>query len=149
MRKFTLFLSLFFAMAMTAMAQSYTEVNYNVELSTADAPKYYKIGSYDRGGFLTTVGDGQAVQHIAESDASYWYFTKANDNGGVYFHNYTTTQCLGANKSMSDEAAVWYILPNGVNEEGLSISSTNPISSASCIDANNYNTGDIISSTTS
>ena len=108
-------------------------------LSTDAKRYYYRIASYNRGGYLTSVGDG--IEHVAESMASYWYFTKANENGGIYFHNYTTEQTLGADKTMSDTPGVWYVLPNGVNEEGLSISSTNPISDMSCIDANNYNTG--------
>ena len=110
-------------------------------LSTDAKRYYYRIASYNRGGYLTSIGDGNGVEHVAESMASYWYFTKANENGGIYFHNYTTEQTLGADKTMSDTPGVWYVLPNGVNEEGLSISSTNPISDMSCIDANNYNTG--------
>ena len=110
-------------------------------LSTDAKRYYYRIASYNRGGYLTSVGDGNGVEHVAESMASYWYFTKANENGGIYFHNYTTEQTLGADRTMSDTPGVWYVLPNGVNEEGLSISSTNPISDMSCIDANNYNTG--------
>ena len=111
------------------------------KLSNDETRYYYKIASYNRGGYLSSVGDGAGVQHVAETMASYWYFTKADENGGVYFHNYTSEQTLGADRAMSDTPAIWYVLANGVNEEGHAISSTNPISSSSCIDANNYNTG--------
>lgn len=112
-----------------------------VKISTADEIYYYRIDSYNRGGCLTNMGDGAAVQHVTATDGSYWYFTKANDNGGVYFNNFTSEQCLGDGYKMSDTPAVWYVLENGVNENGYSISSTNPISSSSCIDANNWSSG--------
>ena len=109
--------------------------------TTVASAQTYLIKSFNRGGYLTSMGDNQAIQHADEAEGSYWYFTEADDNGGVYFCNKATSQYLGADLTMSDTPAVWYILPNGVNEEGISISKTNPISYKSCIDANNYNTG--------
>ena len=109
--------------------------------TTVASAQTYLIKSFNRGGYLTSMGDNQAIQHADEAEGSYWYFTEADDNGGVYFCNKATSQYLGADLTMSDTPAVWYILPNGVNEEGISISKTNPISSKSCIDANNYDTG--------
>lgn len=117
------------------------EPTYLVNISTEENRKYYKIGSYNRGGFLSSVGDGAAVEHVAETDASYWYFIEAPaKDGGVYFRNYTTEQYLGSDMKMSATPAVWYILENGVNNEGYSICKTNAIGGG-CIDANNYNTG--------
>ena len=117
------------------------EPTYLVNISTEENRKYYKIGSYNRGGFLSSVGDGAAVEHVDETDASYWYFIEAPaKDGGVYFRNYTTEQYLGSDMKMSAEPAVWYILENGVNNEGYSICKTNAIGGG-CIDANNYNTG--------
>lgn len=117
------------------------EPAYLVNISTEENRKYYKIGSYNRGGFLSTVGDGAAVEHVAETTASYWYFIEAPaKDGGVYFRNYTTKQYLGSDMKMSATPAVWYILENGVNDAGYSICKTNAIGGG-CIDANNYNTG--------
>ena len=108
------------------------------ERSTAEAPKYYTIASYNRGGVLTDV-DG-TVKHIDVNENSYWYFVKADANGGVHVCN-LNGKYLTADKGAGDTPAVWYILPNGVNEEGMVISKTNPISDKSCIDANSYDAG--------
>lgn len=116
------------------------EPTYLVNISTEENRKYYKIGSYNRGGYLSTVGDGAAVQHVAETNASYWYFIAAGNDGGVYFRNYATEQYLGADMTMSATPAVWYIIENGVNTEGYSISKASTVGSG-CIDANSYNTG--------
>ena len=106
--------------------------------STADAPKYYTVASYNRGGVLTDA-DGN-LQHVATNDNSYWYFTKADDNGGVHFCN-LNGKYLQSNLTVGNTADVWYVLANGVNELGVSISKTNPISGGSCIDAHNYDAG--------
>lgn len=106
--------------------------------STKEAPKYYTIGSYNRGGVLTDV-DG-VPNHIAVNENSYWYFTKADDNGGLHFCN-LNGKYLTSEGSISETPAVWYVLSNGVNEYGVSISKTNPISLESCLDAKNTGTG--------
>lgn len=115
-----------------------------VETSTEAAPKYYLLGSYNRGGYLTNAGVNQTLSHVDIVDASYWYFEKANDNGGVYIVNKVKDNgnkvYAGHNRKSSTTPEVWYILENGVNKSGVSISTTNPISSSSCIDANNHNT---------
>ena len=117
----------------------------SIEVSTAENPQWYTIGSYNRGGYLTNVGIGNGVQHVGLTSGSLWYFEKANDNGGVYIVNNLkdgdSKVYLDSNLKVSGTPAVWYILSNGVNENGLSISKTNPISNYSCIDANNHNTG--------
>lgn len=117
----------------------------NVVTSTDANPKYYVIASYNRGGYLTNAGVGSGLTHVALSDAGYWYFEKANDNGGVYIVNKVkdgeSKVYVGSDKKASTTSAVWYVLENGVNKKGFSISSTNPISGSSCIDANNNNTG--------
>ena len=125
--------------AVTTWAQT------SYETSTAENAKWYTIGSYNRGGYLTNVGVGSGVEHVAIADGSLWYFETADENGGVYFVNAVKDNgenvYLGSDLKASKTPAVWYILPNGVNEEGLSISKTNPISPNSCVDANNHNTG--------
>lgn len=110
------------------------------EVSTEAAPRYYTIGSYDRGGFLTNMGSGKGVEHVTATTNSLWYFTKANDNGGVYICN-KNGGYLDANKQVSENKAVWYVLSNGVNLQGAVISSAKPISGNCCIDAKNNNTG--------
>ena len=126
--------ALFLCVGMTVKAQTFPET------STAEAPKYYTIASFNRGGYLTNVGEGKSVEHVATTKGSIWYFTKADENGGLHFCNYEGGY-LAADKTISETAGTWYVLANGVNTEGVSISSTNPISDGSCIDANNYNTG--------
>ncbi len=116
-----------------------------IDTSTADAPKYYVIASYSRGGVLTNAGVNQALTRTDLADAGYWYFEKANDEGGVHIVNKVkdgeNKVYVGSELKASTTAAVWYILPNGVNNAGLSISKTAAISNYSCIDANNYDTG--------
>ena len=132
-KNFTFLLTaLFLCVGMTMKAQTFPET------STAEAPKYYTIASYNRGGVLTDVGG--ALQHVAVAGGSYWYFTKANDNGGVYFCN-SNGRYLTANQTVGDTPGVWYVLANGVNTEGVSISKTNPISNGSCLDASNAGAG--------
>ena len=125
--------------AVTTWAQT------SFEVSTAENPQWYTIGSYNRGGYLTNVGIGNGFQHVELTSGSLWYFEKANDDGGVYIVNYLkdgdSEVYLGSDLKASKTKAVWYILSNGVNELGLSISKTNPISNYNCIDANNNNTG--------
>ena len=134
MKKCLIFLVSLFLMIGTMWAQTFPET------STADAPKYYTIASYNRGGYLTNVGEGRGVEHIDVTKGSLWYFTQADENGGVHFCNYAGGY-LAEDKTVSETAGVWYVLSNGVNTNGVSISSTNPISDRSCIDANNYNSG--------
>ena len=140
MKRFTLILSLLVAMVTTAIAQQ------SITVSTEADPVYYVIASYNRGGYLTNAGVGSSVEHIALAEGSYWYFESAGDDGSVYFVNKLkdgdSKIYLGSDKKASTTAAKWYILPNNnVNKKGMSISSTNPISSKSCIDANNYDSG--------
>ena len=110
------------------------------EASSAESPKYYTIASYNRGGYLTNVGEGKSVEHVGLTVGSFWYFTKANDNGGFNFCN-LAGGFLAADKTVSETAGVWYVLANGVNDKGVALSSANPISGNCCIDANNTNTG--------
>ena len=113
-----------------------------VETSTAENPKYYVIASYDRGGYLTLpdVNAGTAAKHDDLADGSYWYFETA-ENGAVYFVNKQKKDgakvYLGSNRTASPTASAWYVLENGLNDEGFSISSTAQIADRSCLDAGN------------
>ena len=137
MRKIYLFM-LTLLCAMGAWAQ-------NVVTSTEDDPKYYVIASYNRGGYLTNAGVGKGLTHVALSDAGYWYFEEADDNGGVYIVNKVkdgeNKVYVGSENKASTTSKVWYVLENGVNRKGFSISSTKPISNGSCIDASNAGNG--------
>lgn len=137
-KKFTMLFAALLACVGVAKAQF-------VETSTAEAPKYYVIASYNRGGFLTNAGVGNGLTHVDLTDAGYWYFEKANEDGGVYIVNKTLSEgnkvYVGSDCKASTTAAVWYVKENGVNKKGLSISKTATISNYSCIDANNNNTG--------
>lgn len=139
---FSLFMMLLLTMvAQTAFAQLVPELT-----TDANNPKLYTIASYSRGGYLASNGAGSGVTHVDLCGGSYWYFTASPDNttgtvaGGVIAHNVDGTSLTTAWKTDTTGGVV-FILPNGVNENGLSISKTNPISNSSCADANNYNTG--------
>lgn len=117
------------------------------ELTTdVNNPKYYSIRSYDRGGYLTSNGAGQGMTHVDFAAGSSWYFTAISGNnsgsviGGVIAHCSDGTQ-MKQNWQTAATGETLYILPNGVNTNGLSISKTLPISGSSCCDANNNNTG--------
>ena len=140
MKKFTLLFALLLSCVGAVKAQTVPRLTTN-----ENAPVLYTIASYDREGFLT-YSDG--LYHIDKTVSSYWYFTAASGNSagtaaaGVIMHNVGTGQCLTTGMSMDANGGTWYILPNGVNTEGLSISTASSISNANnCIDANNTNTG--------
>ena len=109
-------------------------------------PKYYSIGSYDRGGYLTSNGAGQGMTHVDFAAGSSWYFTAISGNnsgsviGGVIAHCSDGTQ-MKQNWQTAASGQTVYILPNGVNTNGFSISKTLPISGSSCCDASNAGTG--------
>ena len=110
------------------------------------SPKYYSIKSYNRGGYLTSNGAGQGMTHVDFADGSAWYFTAAGGNtsgnvtGGVIAHCSDGTQMTTGWQTAATGGTI-YILPNNVNGNGLSISKTATISSWSCCDASNSNTG--------
>ena len=137
MKKFTS-LMLMLLCAVTAWAQ-------NVVTSTEADPVYYVIGSYNRGGFLTNQGVGNGIVHVDLVDGSYWYFESAGDDGAVYFVNKLKDGenkiYLGGDLTASTTPAIWYVIENGVNTKGLSISKTATVTSYSCIDASNNSTG--------
>jgi len=118
-----------------------------LQLTTdVSSPKYYSIKSYDRGGYLSSNGSGQAMTHVDFNDGSVWYFTAADGNttgsvmNGVIAHNFDGT-AMTTSWQTSETGGTVYILQNGVNANGLSISKTASISGSSCCDANNSNTG--------
>ena len=129
---FSLFMMLLLTMvAQTAFAQLVPELT-----TDENNPKLYTIASYNRGGYLTSNGTGSGVTHVDLCGGSYWYFTASPDNttgtvaGGVIAHNVDGTS-LTTDWKTDTTGGVVFILPNGVNENGWSISKTNPISNSS------------------
>ena len=86
------------------------------------------------------------MTHVDFKDGSVWYFTAADGNtsgnamNGVIAHNFDGT-AMTTSWQTSETGGTVYILPNGVNLYGLSISKTASISGSSCCDAKNSNTG--------
>ena len=114
--------------------------------SDPSSPKYFTIKSFSRGGFLTSNGAGQGMTHVNFVDGSIWYFTAADGNttgdatGGVIAHNYDGTKMTTSWTTAATGETI-YILPNGINTEGVSICKASSITDYSCMDANNGNTG--------
>ncbi len=122
------------------------------EITTDEAnPITYAIINY-RGDCYTTKGDSTmtAMAAIDYGEGSWmtptidetaiWYFTAAED-GGVYINNLGLEGSIdGATAILLDlgQAEPYFLLENGVNKCGLVISTTDPISNRSCIDAANY-----------
>ena len=140
-KKFTMLFAALLAFVGVAKAQL-------VETSTAEAPKYYVIASYNRGGVITFDEIGGAIQHkaLTNEGKGVWYFEAVPEtDGGVYIVNKNkdgeNKLYIDSDKKVSTTPAVWYVLANGVNEEGVSISSAATASGTSCLDANNYDAG--------
>jgi hypothetical protein len=142
MKKFTLAFSLLLAGVSGAFAATPT-------VGTADAPAYYTIGSYNRGGYLTELDAPitgwnvtSSLAHTELTESSLWeVYTTGNEDGSVYIKNHATGNYLfttGPVNVTSEATPVW-ILENGVNDFGFAISSTSTNTNA-CIDADNYDT---------
>lgn len=136
---------LFLALILTASAGWHTYAmndkytcDFLPEVSTAEAPQWYVLASFSRGGVLT-ISDTGTLTHVVAQENSYWRFESAPGENAYYAIN-ANGQYLSVS-GPSDTPQTVYLLPNGANRWGISISRTNPISGSSCIDANNYNNG--------
>lgn len=157
MKKFTLCLSLLMAGAAAASAVA---PNAMPEVSTSrDDAKLYVISSYrgQANGPALLAGDeleGPATTIMEFNDKALWYVLEGEAEGSYYICNYglwdaewaDDQPCLGTGYkvALSTEdagACVWYLLPNGVNELGLAISSTDPAAGSSCVDKFNAGNG--------
>lgn len=156
MKKTTLCLSLLLA-GSSAFAVNPTELP---ELSTSrDDAKLYSIVSYrgDRSGVVSIL-DGVALDEQVSTNESevtetaMWYFLEGPEEGSYYICNYglwdseypEDDPTLSGSWKVAyntEEGTPMYILPNGVNEVGLAISKTNPISGSSCLDKFNAGAG--------
>lgn len=133
MKKITTLLLLCTVASSSALAQTKPVVNTGGE-AYADA---YVVGSYNRGGSLTQ--SGSSLKHTSQSAYTYWFLQNGTAEGSVKFINVRTGKGIATNFSVGDNAADLYVLANGVNEEGLSISNASTIKTNSCIDAQGNN----------
>ena len=135
MKKITTLLLLCTVASSSALAQTKPVVNTGGE-AYADA---YVVGSYNRGGSLTQ--SGSSLKHTSQSAYTYWFLQNGSAEGSVKFINVRTGKGIATNFSVGDNAADLYVLPNGVNDKGFSISNASTVSGGKCIDANNQNDG--------
>lgn len=102
-------------------------------------PVYYRIGSYNRGGYLTYNGSSSNLTHVDACAASLWYFVE-NGEGVSLVPAVEPTVKMATINSATATGAVWYLVENPYNEGYFCISLTSDLSSQ-CIDANNWSTG--------
>ena len=134
MRKITTLLLLCTVASSSALAQTKPVVNTGGE-AYANA---YVVASYNRGGSLAQ--SNADLKHNAQSAYTYWFLKNGSAEGSVKFINVRTGKGIATNFSVGDNAADLYVLPNGVNDKGLSISNASTIKTNSCIDAQGDNT---------
>lgn len=133
MKKITTLLLLCTVASSSALAQTKPVVNTGGE-AYADA---YVVGSYNRGGSLTQ--SGSSLKHTSQSAYTYWFLQNGSAEGSMKFINVRTGKGIATNFSVGDNAADLYVLANGVNDKGLSISNASTIKNSSCIDAQGDN----------
>ena len=134
MKKITTLLLLCTVASSSALAQTKPVVNTGGE-AYANA---YVVASYNRGGSLAQ--SNADLKHNAQSAYTYWFLKNGSAEGSVKFINVRTGKGIATNFSVGDNAADLYVLPNGVNDKGLSISNASTIKTNSCIDAQGDNT---------
>lgn len=135
MKKITTLLLLCTVASSSALAQTKPVVNTGGEAYA----KAYVVGSYNRGGFLTQ--KGSSLKHTSQSAYNYWFLTDGTAENSVKFINVRTGKGIATDFSVGDNAADLYVLPNGVNDKGLSISNASTLKDKSCIDASNQDDG--------
>lgn len=133
MKKITTLLLLCTVASSSALAQTKPVVNTGNE-AYADA---YVVGSYNRGGSLTQ--NGTSLKHTSQSVYTYWFLKNGTAEGSVKFINVRTGKGIATNFSVGDNAADLYVLANGVNDKGFSISNASTLKEKSCIDAQDNN----------
>lgn len=133
MKKITTLLLLCTVTSSSALAQTKPVVNTGGE-AYANA---YVVASYNRGGSLAQ--SNADLKHNAQSAYTYWFLKNGSAEGSVKFINVRTGKGIATNFSVGDNAADLYVLPNGVNDKGLSISNASTIKTSSCIDAQGDN----------
>lgn len=133
MKKITTLLLLCTVASSSALAQQSPFVNTGGE-AYANA---YVVASYNRGGSLAQ--SNADLKHNAQSAYTYWFLQNGSAEGSVKFINVRTGKGIATNFSVGDNAADLYVLPNGVNDKGLSISNASTIKTNSCIDAQGNN----------
>lgn len=135
MKKITTLLLLCTVASSSALAQTKPDVNTGGEAYA----KAYVVASYNRGGFLAQ--SNANLKHNAQSAYTYWFLQDGTAENSVKFINVRTGKGIATNFSVGDNAADLYVLPNGVNDKGFSISNASTVSGGNCIDASNQNDG--------
>lgn len=133
MKKITTLLLLCTVASSSALAQTKPVVNTGGE-AYANA---YVVASYNRGGSLAQ--SNADLKHNAQSAYTYWFLQNGSAESSVKFINVRTGKGIATNFSVGDNAADLYVLPNGVNDKGLSISNASTIKTNSCIAAQGNN----------
>lgn len=155
MKKFTLAMSLLLGASSVAMA----DANTPPTLSSDEAPKTYVIISYrgvNIGGGAFECGIMNAPEtenyvnaiHVGEGEevpeTAFWYFVPGDAENTMFIRNYAAGEDFGVSANPDhkldwvDYEASWYVLPNGINECGLTISAKNPFEGTSCLDCANW-----------
>ncbi len=102
-------------------------------------PIYYKIGSYDRGGYLTYNGSSSNLTHEEMSPDALWYFVQ-NGEGVSIVPAADPTVKLVTHSSANATGAVWYLVENPYNAGYFCVSRNSDLS-ANCLDASNADSG--------
>ena len=102
-------------------------------------PVYYKIGSYDRGGFLTYNGASSNVTHEGLSPDGLWYFVQ-NGEGVSIVPKADPSVKLVTHSSANATGAVWYLVENPYNPGYFCVTLSSNASS-NCLDASNAGFG--------
>ena len=132
MRKITLLLTL--AMAIVGGVKSWAQTF--PDASTADNPKWYTLASYNRGGYLTDQGSGNALQHVALSLGAIWRFETGDATGALKMYS-ANDNALSEKWTTGAKAMDVWVLANGVNTSGVTISAQNNVN-GNCLDANSH-----------
>lgn len=161
MKKFTLAMSMLLGVSAMAMADS----NTPPVVSSNDAPKTYVIINYrgypvnpptctilDAPNTEEALIQTQVTEDSEIPETAFWYFITPEEaeypgeyeEGAICIRNYVAGEEFGVTANPGhmldwfDNEAAWYILPNGVNTCGLTISAANPFSGTTCLDAANF-----------
>ena len=128
-------LTLLLALLALCCTGSWATVTQPTLTTDVNNPIYYKIGSYDRGGYLTYNGSSSNLTHEEMSPDALWYFVQ-NGEGVSIVPAADPTVKLVTHSSANATGAVWYLVENPYNAGYFCVSRNSDLS-ANCIDENN------------
>ncbi|MBP5594079.1 MAG: hypothetical protein J6Y02_01765 [Pseudobutyrivibrio sp.] len=132
-------LTLLLALLALCCTGSWATVTQPTLTTDVNNPIYYKIGSYDRGGYLTYNGSSSNLTHEEMSPDALWYFVQ-NGEGVSIVPAADPTVKLVTHSSANATGAVWYLVENPYNAGYFCVSRNSDLS-ANCLDANNADSG--------